>query len=85
MNNPSDQEELQHEINSLRLLVFLETEPQSNMYNQVYLNKEQFKKISDIISKKVSVFEELRKGMEASAIVVSDDEYHLPDLKEINE
>ena len=79
----------QDELFSQRCLVFLETEPQSNKYNQVILSKEQFKKVSDaIISTFVSEEHpeleevELIDGMEIVNIELSDEEYELPDLQQ---
>lgn len=67
-----------------RLLVFLETEPQSNEYNQVYLTKEQFKKVSDSIC--VPAPQEIvRKGIEIVKVEASEEIYFLPDLQSINE
>jgi len=77
------------ELFSQRCLVFMETEPQSNKYNQVILSKEQFKKVSDAI---ISTFDpeehpelenaELVPGMEILNIELSEEEYILPDLKQ---
>lgn len=65
------------EIYCLRTLVFLETEPQSNKYNQVLLNSEMFKKMTDIISKKIKSGE-----IEEREIKLSEEIYPLPDLPE---
>lgn len=63
-----------------RLLVFLETAPQSNMYRQVVLTPEQFKKVSDAV---VTVVEERNaEGMESVMINMSEQTYPLPDLKD---
>jgi hypothetical protein len=77
------------ELFSQRCLVFMETEPQSNKYNQVILSKEQFKKVSYAI---ISTFDpeehpeleevELRDGMEIVNIELSEEEYTLPDLQQ---
>lgn len=66
-----------------RLLVFLETEPQSNKYNQVLLNPAQFKAVSNNIG--VYLDEECRPGFEVKEVELSDEEYTLPDLQEITE
>lgn len=70
-------------IHEQRLLVFLEIDAQSNKYNQVCLNKEQFKKVSDaIINLKISG-EYLKDGMEEIELTTSVEEYELPDLQSI--
>ena len=67
-----------------RLLVFMENDVGTNKYNQVLLNQEQFKKISDaVISKKVDMFD-LKPGHEVVEIETSEEEYTLPDLESIN-
>ncbi len=62
-----------------RLLVFLEDAPQSNQYHQIYLNKKQFKRVSDAVSNVVA-----RHGDDEDVEVeMSIDTYPLPDLQEI--
>lgn len=66
-----------------RLLVFIETKPQSNLYNQVLLTPEQFKNISDNTGvKKPS--NKLKEGFELFETHISEEEYKLPDLNSIN-
>lgn len=77
-------EDLQLHINEQRLLVFLETDAQSNKYNQVLLNGEQFKKVSDSIINSARTGEDLKPGMEEVELTTSEEEYDLPDLQSIN-
>lgn len=76
--------DLHTQIFEQRVLIFMETAPQSNKYNQVYLTPEQFKKVSDTICSIVKTDVELRDGIEAVSIVTSQEEYTLPDLQSIN-
>lgn len=73
-------QEDKHELNSLRTLIFLEIEPQSNKYNQLYLNAEQFKQVTKYFGK----LEGKENDIEEVKIESSTEEYTLPDLKEIN-
>lgn len=83
MLNRSEQNQLEVEINELRLLVFLEVEPQSNKYNQVLLTSEQFKKVSDgIVVEKVPTLD-MKDGFESWTNYQSEEEYVLPDLQSI--
>lgn len=66
-----------------RVLVFMETEPQSNVYNQVILNAEQFKAMSEHISEKTG--NKLSKDVDEVNIELSEEEYKLPDLREIHD
>ena len=66
------------ELYTTRLLVFLETEPQSNEYRQVILNKEEFKAFSMSLGK---VTEKNGKD-EVVEINLSEDIHSLPDLIE---
>lgn len=61
-----------------RLLVFLERGPQSNQYQQVIFNPEQFKKVSDAVCGS-----EATEGEEEVELMLSNDLYELPDLPEI--
>ncbi len=65
-----------------RVLVFIESEPQSNKYYQVILNPEQFKAMSATLGKKVSVDNE---GLETYELQESEEVYTLPDLQSYNE
>lgn len=71
--------DLEREIYSTRLLLFLETGPQTNEYQQVLLTEDQFKAVSDTISKFV------RNGerQEIVKVETSKEKYKLPDLKQI--
>jgi hypothetical protein len=56
-----------------RLLVFLETDTYDG-FHQVYLNKEQFKKVSDAIIRSISKDEtNLKENMEIVKIQMSED------------
>ena len=74
------------ELNEQRLLVFLETDAQSGKFNQVFLNEEQFKKVSDAIINTKRVGEDLKAGMEEVELTTSEEEYVLPEnLNSIND
>ncbi len=73
--------ELQMMINEQRLLVFLETDAQSNKYNQVILSPQQFKKVSDAIINSARTGDDLKPGMEEVELTTSEEEYTLPDLQ----
>lgn len=77
-------EDLQIQINEERLLVFIETGPQTNIYNQVFLNNKQFKKVSDAVIETSRMGEDLKPEMEEISIQTSTEEYFLPDLQSIN-
>lgn len=70
------------ELYGVRLLVFQETEPQSNKYRQVLLDKEQFKKVSFDTSKLTG--KKIMDNIDECTVMLSDEIYTLPDLKEIN-
>ena len=74
MKKNDEQISIWKELNTIRLLVFIESEPFSNKYYQVFLNSDQFKRLSEKIP-----FEE-NKGLK-----VSDEIYVLPDLHQIND
>lgn len=64
-------------IYETRLLIFLETSPQSNKYCQVILSKREFKKTSLTLGKIVD-----KKGkQEKVTITLSQKEFTLPDLQ----
>jgi len=69
-----------HELWVTRLLVFLETSPQSDTYHQVILNPEQFKAVSDAIAEVLST---TQNDIETINIELSEETYKLPDLQEI--
>lgn len=77
-------EDLGLHIHEQRLLVFLETNAQSNKYNQIILNQEQFKRVSDAIVNESRAGDDLKPGMEEVEITASEEEYDLPDLQSIN-
>lgn len=63
-----------------RMLIFIETEPQSNKYKQLILNPKEFKNISDALGKvvgEVNIDEKTAVGN----YVESEEEYELPDLQ----
>lgn len=76
-----DQELLQA-IYGVRLLVFIETNPQTNKYHQVLLNPEEFKRVSFAFgTKRVAG----KAGLLRTKIETGNVEYNLPDLQEIHE
>lgn len=72
---------IEDEVFSLRLLMFIEQEPQSNTYRQVILNSDQLKKITYIISNIV----EKNGDEEIVDYKASKETYTLPDLQEIHD
>lgn len=64
-----------------RLLVFLETAPQTNRYYQIVLDKDQFKGVSKAVG---SVFGEVKTADDKyeMRLNLSEESYALPDLKE---
>lgn len=66
---------------STRLLVFIETEPQSNKYRQLVLTPEEFKNVSFSIGK---VTNKVGNG-EQVEVKMSEEIWELPDLPEIYE
>lgn len=69
------------ELNVDRLLVFLETGPQTNKYQQILLNAEEFNRVSQSIGKvthKVGTMEHIE-------LHLSEQVYELPDLIEHKE
>jgi hypothetical protein len=73
-------DDLYSEIYGLRLLVFMEAEPNSNLYHQVLLSPEEFKKVS--LSIGVETGAEVRPGVKEVATTTSEEVYTLPDLKQ---
>jgi len=67
---------------STRVLVFMETSPQSNKYNQLFLNAEEFKRMSLTLGTETG--EKDTNGNDIVKLNHSEEEYTLPDLKEIN-
>ncbi len=72
-----------NELYSTRVLIFIETKPQSNIYKQLLLTKEEFKNITSNIGKVVK--EKDKNGVEIIELNESRETYKLPDLQEINE
>lgn len=77
-------EEILTSVNECRLLVFLETNPQTNTYNQVILSPEQFKKVSDATGEKTDNNQNLKEGFEMFKTTLSEEKYILPDLQSIS-
>lgn len=76
-----DEFDLYTELYGIRLLIFMEQEPQSNNYRQVLLNPEQFKTLSLTLGEVVS---QVGSKQEVE-LNFSDETYTLPDLQEIHE
>lgn len=71
---------LRHTLYGVRVLMFMETEPQSNKYRQICLNSEDFAKVS----KSYGIVKRLNEdGIEEVELMLSDEEYELPDLPEV--
>lgn len=68
------------EIYGLRTLIFIETEPQSNKYFQIYLSDVQFKEMTTRLGEKVGE----ENHIDIMKINAGMDVYDLPDLKQIN-
>lgn len=68
------------DIYGLRTLVFIESEPQSNKYHQVFLTQKQYYELTRLISKGIN---KLDGNIEETEIEVSDTEYNLPDLQDV--
>lgn len=67
------------DLYGLRVLVFMETEPQSNKYHQVLLSPEMFKSMSATLYQKTGKVE---GDIEEVILKTGDEEYNLPDLPE---
>lgn len=74
------EEEYSSTIFENRMLIFLEIEPQSNKYNQIYLNKEEYKEITSHIG----VLTGKDGLLDIVKIESSVEEYALPDLQSVN-
>lgn len=72
------QRELRHTMYGIRLLIFLESEPQSNKYNQVLLSPEQFKEVS----LKLGMVVNQEGNDQTVSLETSEELYTLPDLRE---
>lgn len=75
---------LEEELSSQRILVFMEVEPLTNKYNQVYLNQEQFKRMTETLGDIVEKGHG-NDGLDTVKLVTSEEEYVLPDLAQIND
>lgn len=70
-----------------RLVVLLETDPQTNVYQQVVLNASQFKSVSDSIADTFPKgdMQGLKKGHTSHYLNLSSEEYTLPsEIKDIH-
>ena len=72
---------IESEVFNTRLLVFLEDRPQSNEYRQIFLNAEEFKKMSSSIGKVVG---KEPNGNDTVEFRYSDEIYSLPDLRPLH-
>ena len=74
------------ELYGTRLLLFIETEPQSNKYRQIKLGPEEFKKVSGSFglptNKKINISGHMVDEID---VAMSDEIYDLPDLQEIDQ
>ncbi len=61
-----------------KLIILLETDCGSNKYNQVILNEEQFKKVSNTISNCFEI-KKINEEFEEIGIKLSEEEYTLPE------
>lgn len=68
------------DLYGVRVLIFMETEPQSNKYVQVILSPEMFKNMTETICVKTGNV--VREGVDETKIKTSEEEYTLPDLPE---
>lgn len=67
------------ELNTKRLLVFIEDDELPNEYHQVIFTQEHFKKVSDAVAGAKISTEGMRKGFEQVEITQSEKTYKLPD------
>ena len=75
----------QNEIDELyrnRLLVFLETAPQSNKYFQVYFSPKDFERVLNAVDK---TFPLIAPNVRSINLHVSNETYDIPDLKQVHE
>ena len=68
------------ELYACRLVVLLETEPQSNVYNQVELTQDKFNTIFETVFDCDSDTVEIG---ESRTILLQEEDIKLPDMKEI--
>ena len=67
------------EFYGLRVLVFMETAPQSNKYHQILLTPKMYKEMTATICRPTGKM--VREGVEEQSIQTSEEEYALPDLQ----
>ena len=68
------------ELNTKRLLVFIEDDELPNEYHQVIFTQEHFKRVSDAVVSGAKISTEgMRKGFEQVEITQSEKTYKLPD------
>lgn len=73
--------EINHEdLYSVRILVFIETEPQSNRYKQICFSPEKYSEVTKAISKGAV---EVDTGLFEQQLPFSFETYTLPDLPDI--
>ncbi len=80
MLTPKQNKALFNAIYKVRLLVFMETGPQTNKYQQVALNEAQFKKISNAIA--ISSVKNADGDFD-SVVNMEETIYTLPDIQEL--
>lgn len=70
----------------VRMVTFLEEEPQSNVYSQIMFNRVQFKQFSDFIAAMFKNDEHIKicknQGCEGIAVLLSEKKVTLPDYIE---
>ena len=69
-----------YHISTTRTLVFTESEANSNKYQQVYLDNEQYKVVTDAIGKKNGEKDDY--GDDIYELRLSEEIFELPDLKD---
>ena len=70
-------EEFMAELYHQRILIFMETEPQSNTYRQVLIDHDKYKLLSGLIGDKIGMSP---LGLEIREVEMSTKTYKLPDL-----
>ena len=71
------------DIYGVRVLVFMEIEPQSNKYYQILLTPDMYKNMTATIAHPTGKLTE--SGLDEYALNTSEEEYVLPDLSEAYE
>lgn len=80
-----DEEAIEADTSALyetRLIILIETNPQSNVYRQLILDPKQFKRVSHCLfdqfsDKKLNVLVDLREGQDVFEVKLSNDTYGL--------